>query len=106
MSFASATPSTMLVPMAGKYQKRSARTVGRRIGMFETGKYEITTHMKPTAIVGATTLLRPISFNRFSRIHEWIHKTIAANGGPIKKSAPSTLSGNTKRAGTGSCGAE
>ena len=27
-----------LVPMTGKYQNRSARTVGKTIGMFDTGK--------------------------------------------------------------------
>ena len=35
---------TIAEPMAGKYQKRSARTVGSTTGMFDTGKYETTIH--------------------------------------------------------------
>ena len=35
-------------PIAGKYQKRSARTVGRTTGMFDTGKYETTIHTSAT----------------------------------------------------------
>src|ERR1035438_10399104 len=52
-SHAKQSDSTMADPMAGKYQNRSARTVGKTTGMFETGKYEMTIHIRQKAMSGA-----------------------------------------------------
>ena len=39
-------------PIAGKYQKRSARIVGRSTGMFDTGKNDTQIHKTPAPITG------------------------------------------------------
>ena len=52
IALANTSARRTLVAIAGKYQNRSARTVGRVMGMFETGKYETTIHTRATATIG------------------------------------------------------
>src|SRR6202035_2825035 len=64
-NLAKTTASTIAEPIAGKYQKRSARTVGRTTGMLETGKYETTIHIVAKATRG--TRSHPATRERRSR---------------------------------------
>src|SRR5690349_5331368 len=88
------TAISRLDPMTGKYQKRSARTVGRRIGTFETGKNERTIQ----SIAKAT--MRPAFAVRRR------HPIQAASGkGSSIANPPRMISGDASDGGTGSWGA-
>jgi len=90
-------------PIAGKYQKRSARTVGKTTGMLETGKYDRTIQTSAKAMTGAAEI--PAAERR-ARDQEKTPTIGADRTGKTIAAAPMTLSGKISRSGIGSWGAE
>src|SRR5690606_24061469 len=97
-----------LVPMTGVYQKRSARTVGRSTGMFETGKYATATQRSDAPISGRRSLCgsSPRARARRHLSHAETPKTSAKTNGRIIAAAPRRISGVKNVVGAGSCGDE
>src|SRR5258708_28449732 len=106
----------MAEPIAGKYQNRSARTVGRTTGMFDTGMYETTIHAIANAMTGLESAGRagpptpPASGQAPAVRRQRSHASNPSAGQATRASsiaaAPTALSGKIRRSGIGSWGAE